>query len=169
MAVANGHKKVVDLRSDTVTKPSAAMLAAIAELAPDDIGDDIYGEARCSLQKRSVKYDLEGLRPTMPPDMLAMCDSTLDRRGPYRQRAAAARRRTDRQGCGAHVVELRMTILWLVIAIPEVVRLSFRMWSLHRRCSWPPVHRGIWLRFWLCAGAATKFCSAANPMSFTTR
>lgn len=44
MAVTNGHTKVVDLRSDTVTKPSAAMLAAIAELTPDDIGDDVYGE-----------------------------------------------------------------------------------------------------------------------------
>ncbi|MGH9795832.1 MAG: beta-eliminating lyase-related protein, partial [Candidatus Acidiferrales bacterium] len=32
---------VVDLRSDTVTKPTAAMRRAMAEA---DVGDDVYGE-----------------------------------------------------------------------------------------------------------------------------
>lgn len=36
-----GPRDVIDLRSDTVTRPSAAMLAAMAE-AP--VGDDVYGE-----------------------------------------------------------------------------------------------------------------------------
>ncbi len=33
--------KVVDLRSDTVTRPTAAMRRAMAEAA---VGDDVYGE-----------------------------------------------------------------------------------------------------------------------------
>ena len=33
--------KVIDLRSDTVTKPSAAMRRAMAEA---EVGDDVYGE-----------------------------------------------------------------------------------------------------------------------------
>jgi len=35
---------MADLRSDTVTKPTSAMLAAIAGLSPSDIGDDVYGD-----------------------------------------------------------------------------------------------------------------------------
>src|SRR5271154_6204826 len=41
---ANGnerHKDVVDLRSDTVTRPTAAMRAAMAAAK---VGDDVYGE-----------------------------------------------------------------------------------------------------------------------------
>src|SRR5271170_7801870 len=41
---ANGNEKrdgVVDLRSDTVTKPTPAMRAAMASA---DVGDDVYGE-----------------------------------------------------------------------------------------------------------------------------
>src|ERR1700691_4582180 len=40
----NGNKKykdVVDLRSDTVTRPTAAMRAAMAAA---EVGDDVYGE-----------------------------------------------------------------------------------------------------------------------------
>lgn len=44
MVVANGHTKVVDLRSDTVTKPTPAMMAAVAALHPSDFGDDVYAE-----------------------------------------------------------------------------------------------------------------------------
>src|SRR5512139_1551137 len=33
--------KIIDLRSDTVTKPSAAMRRAMAEA---EVGDDVYGE-----------------------------------------------------------------------------------------------------------------------------
>ena len=33
--------QLIDLRSDTVTKPSAAMRAAMASA---DVGDDVYGE-----------------------------------------------------------------------------------------------------------------------------
>jgi len=39
---ASGHP--VDLRSDTLTRPSAGMLAAMAALTPADLGDDVYGE-----------------------------------------------------------------------------------------------------------------------------
>ncbi|MDQ6651029.1 MAG: aminotransferase class I/II-fold pyridoxal phosphate-dependent enzyme [Actinomycetota bacterium] len=35
---------MVDLRSDTLTKPSAGMLAAMSALTPADVGDDVYGE-----------------------------------------------------------------------------------------------------------------------------
>ncbi|GAC1325003.1 MAG: GntG family PLP-dependent aldolase [Mycobacteriales bacterium] len=35
---------VVDLRSDTLTRPSVGMLAAMAALGPADLGDDVYGE-----------------------------------------------------------------------------------------------------------------------------
>lgn len=35
------HVRVVDLRSDTVTKPGAAMRQAIAEA---EVGDDVMGE-----------------------------------------------------------------------------------------------------------------------------
>ncbi|MGH9792730.1 MAG: threonine aldolase family protein, partial [Candidatus Acidiferrales bacterium] len=37
----NKQSAVVDLRSDTVTKPTAAMRRAMAEA---DVGDDVYGE-----------------------------------------------------------------------------------------------------------------------------
>jgi threonine aldolase len=40
-AIATPHSSVVDLRSDTVTKPTPAMRRAMAEA---DVGDDIYGE-----------------------------------------------------------------------------------------------------------------------------
>ncbi len=43
MAEANGPKEMVDLRSDTVTKPTAAMRGAVAALTPDAFGDDVYG------------------------------------------------------------------------------------------------------------------------------
>lgn len=38
---------MIDLRSDTMTRPTARMLQALAELSRDDIGDDVYGEV-CS-------------------------------------------------------------------------------------------------------------------------
>lgn len=44
MAAANGHRRVIDLRSDTVTKPTADMMAALAALTPNDFGDDVYCE-----------------------------------------------------------------------------------------------------------------------------
>lgn len=57
MVVTNGHKKVVDLRSDTVTRPSQAMLHAVAGLTPEDIGDDMYGEDATvnELQRRAAE------------------------------------------------------------------------------------------------------------------
>lgn len=57
MVVTNGHQKLVDLRSDTVTRPSQAMLRAVAELTPQDIGDDIYGEDATvnELQRRAAE------------------------------------------------------------------------------------------------------------------
>ncbi|MCS7013660.1 MAG: GntG family PLP-dependent aldolase [Chloroherpetonaceae bacterium] len=36
----------IDLRSDTVTKPTPAMLAAVAALNPLELGDDVFGEDR---------------------------------------------------------------------------------------------------------------------------
>ena len=39
--MGTGEQKVVDLRSDTVTRPSAAMRRAMAEA---EVGDDVYGE-----------------------------------------------------------------------------------------------------------------------------
>lgn len=39
--VVNDQQYVVDLRSDTVTRPSAAMRKAMSEA---DVGDDVYGE-----------------------------------------------------------------------------------------------------------------------------
>ena len=39
--MSDGEKRVIDLRSDTVTKPTAAMRAAM-EAA--EVGDDVYGE-----------------------------------------------------------------------------------------------------------------------------
>ena len=43
MPKMNGNQgsKVVDLRSDTLTKPTAAMRKAMAEA---EVGDDVYGE-----------------------------------------------------------------------------------------------------------------------------
>ena len=41
MANQNNNEKNIDLRSDTVTKPSQAMLDAMVK-AP--VGDDVYGE-----------------------------------------------------------------------------------------------------------------------------
>ena len=39
--MSDSEKRVIDLRSDTVTKPTAAMRAAM-EAA--EVGDDVYGE-----------------------------------------------------------------------------------------------------------------------------
>jgi threonine aldolase len=45
---------VIDLRSDTVTRPTPAMLAAMARVEPADTGDDVYDEDRVvhALQER---------------------------------------------------------------------------------------------------------------------
>ena len=45
---------MIDLRSDTVTRPTAAMLAAMAQVDPADTGDDVYDEDRAvhALQER---------------------------------------------------------------------------------------------------------------------
>lgn len=40
-AAATGGNRIIDLRSDTVTKPGPAMRAAMAEA---EVGDDVYGE-----------------------------------------------------------------------------------------------------------------------------
>src|SRR5450755_636596 len=48
------HEGVVDLRSDTVTRPTAAMRAAMAAA---EVGDDVYGEDSTvnRLQERSAE------------------------------------------------------------------------------------------------------------------
>ncbi|MFZ1672899.1 MAG: beta-eliminating lyase-related protein, partial [Nitrospira sp.] len=40
-SVSNTPQPIIDLRSDTVTKPSAAMRDAMARA---EVGDDVYGE-----------------------------------------------------------------------------------------------------------------------------
>ena len=52
--VSNGAPRIVDFRSDTVTKPSAAMRAAMASA---EVDDDILGvdPTMCELQKQVAK------------------------------------------------------------------------------------------------------------------
>src|SRR5581483_2423947 len=80
---------VIDLRSDTVTRPSAGMRAAMAEA---EVGDDVYGEdpTAAALEQRvaallgheaglfvptgSLGNQL-GVRPLVPPGYELVCDS----------------------------------------------------------------------------------------------
>ena len=50
--------KTIDLRSDTVTKPTPAMRRAIAEA---DVGDDIYGEDPTARRLEERVAELLGL------------------------------------------------------------------------------------------------------------
>ncbi|MET0517835.1 MAG: low-specificity L-threonine aldolase [Burkholderiaceae bacterium] len=43
-AAAAAGPVLVDLRSDTVTRPTPAMRAAIAAVGPDQLGDDVFGD-----------------------------------------------------------------------------------------------------------------------------
>src|SRR5688572_26258184 len=52
-----GSRAIVDLRSDTVTRPSAAMRRAIAEA---EVGDDQYGEDPTVLRLQEVVAELLG-------------------------------------------------------------------------------------------------------------
>jgi len=56
---AHGHNSdvLVDLRSDTVTRPSAAMLAAMASA---ELGDDVYGEDPTVIALEEKTADLFG-------------------------------------------------------------------------------------------------------------
>ena len=52
---------VIDLRSDTVTKPSEGMREAMARgLLPDQLGDDVYGEDPTVLHLQAFAAELLG-------------------------------------------------------------------------------------------------------------
>jgi threonine aldolase len=55
-------EKTIDLRSDTVTKPTPAMRAAMAEAA---VGDDVYGEDPTVNQLESLAADLTGMEAAL--------------------------------------------------------------------------------------------------------
>src|SRR5882724_1207967 len=93
--------KTIDLRSDTVTRPSAEMRAAMADA---EVGDDVYGEdptvnrleslAAGLLGKEAALYVPSGtmanqlaIRVGAPPGTEVLCP---DRAHVYRYEAAAA-------------------------------------------------------------------------------
>lgn len=49
--------RVIDLRSDTVTKPTAAMRAAMADA---EVGDDVYGEDPTVNRLQALAADMLG-------------------------------------------------------------------------------------------------------------
>jgi len=59
-------KDFIDLRSDTVTKPTPAMRKVMAEA---EVGDDVYGEdpTMNALQERSPNYLEKNRRSSYPP------------------------------------------------------------------------------------------------------
>lgn len=88
--MANDHAAVVDLRSDTVSRPTAAMRAAMVAA---DVGDDVYGEDPTvdQLERRVAKLlgheaglftatgslaNQLGLRMLVAPGQELLCDST---------------------------------------------------------------------------------------------
>ena len=54
--------KIIDLRSDTVTKPTPAMRAAMAEA---EVGDDVYGEDPTINRLQSLAADLTGMEAAL--------------------------------------------------------------------------------------------------------
>ena len=55
-------EKIIDLRSDTVTKPTAAMRAAMSEA---EVGDDVYGEDPTVNQLQSLAANLTGMEAAL--------------------------------------------------------------------------------------------------------
>ncbi len=76
----------VDLRSDTVTRPSDEMRKAMAGAA---VGDDVYGEDPTvnQLQKRAAEIFCEGSR--------AVCAHRLHGQSDLRENLDASRQRSD--------------------------------------------------------------------------
>ena len=54
--------KTIDLRSDTVTKPSAAMRLAMAEA---EVGDDVYGEDPTVNRLESLAAEMLGMEAAL--------------------------------------------------------------------------------------------------------
>jgi len=57
---AGASKDMIDLRSDTMTRPTPSMMQALAELTRDDMGDDVYGEDPTINELQRVVCELTG-------------------------------------------------------------------------------------------------------------
>ena len=62
----NVAENVVDLRSDTITRPTAEMRAAMASA---EVGDDVYGEDPTvnRLEQRAERFSAKRRRCLCPP------------------------------------------------------------------------------------------------------
>jgi threonine aldolase len=56
------EEKIIDLRSDTVTKPTPAMRSAMAEA---EVGDDVYGEDPTINRLQSLAADMTGMEAAL--------------------------------------------------------------------------------------------------------
>src|ERR1700712_5020908 len=92
---------MIDLRSDTVTRPSAGMRQAMAEA---EVGDDVYGEDPTVAQLQERVADLFGFEAALftPTGSMANVLAVAALVGPGQEVLCEARAHIVRAELGAH-------------------------------------------------------------------